>query len=113
MEPMLEMPYDPIAKLQTVFAEDRVKHDVERNDLAIRDVIADLPAQRSARMQQAHAIRNHLCLCLHIGFEWRALLVGFADVVGRRSDDELHALVLKRAHKGKIVSAMHVSIAVS
>ena len=43
MESMSEMPDNPIAKLQSLSAEHRVEDAIERYDLAIFDIITDLP----------------------------------------------------------------------
>ena len=40
---MLKMPNNSIAQLQTVILENVKKNNVERKDLAVLNVIADLP----------------------------------------------------------------------
>ena len=60
MQPMLKVPDDSISQLQVVCVEHRIKQDIERQDLALLYMVAHLPAYRPARMQQPHALLDHL-----------------------------------------------------
>lgn len=49
MQPVLEMPDDPVPEFQFVFFEQGIENRVERDDLALVNMVADLPANRPAR----------------------------------------------------------------
>src|SRR5579885_391198 len=51
MEAMLDMPNDAIAQMQSVVFENPIQNNVEREDLPILHVIADLPADRALIVQ--------------------------------------------------------------
>ena len=48
------MPDDPIAQLQSMILEHVIKDNVERKNLAILNVIADLPTNRTFIVEKAH-----------------------------------------------------------
>lgn len=92
MQAMAKSPDDPIPKSEPVIFEEIVQHHVERKDLTIIHMITDLPANRAFRAEQAQRLGNRGRLRFYIGFQRRALLVGFPNVVGWRGDDHVHAL---------------------
>ena len=44
MQSVLKMPDDPIAQAKSMILENVIEHNIEGKDLAILNVIADLPA---------------------------------------------------------------------
>jgi hypothetical protein len=56
MQTMFKMPNDPIAEPETVILEDVIELNIQRKNFTVLDVIPDLPAQRSVRMQQANTL---------------------------------------------------------
>jgi hypothetical protein len=66
MQSVLEMPNDPIAQLQSMILKDVKKDYIQRKDLAILNVIADLPTDRPLIVEEADAFRNHLRLRLDV-----------------------------------------------
>ena len=44
VQPVPERPDDPVPQLQAVVFEDRIEEDVEREYLAVVDIVPDLPA---------------------------------------------------------------------
>src|SRR5947209_4155086 len=105
MQAVLEMPDDAVAQFQARGFEHRIERDIQGNDLAIVDVIADLPADRAARMQEAHAFVDDVGLRFDVALEARSALVALADIIGRRGDDQLHAVRAEIAHEIEIVGA--------
>ena len=51
MEAVPEMPYDPIAELETLSPEYGIENGVERNDLTVVDKVSNLPTNRSTQMK--------------------------------------------------------------
>ena len=112
MQPVLEMPDDAVAELEAVVLEDAVENHVERKHLAAAYVVADLPAERSARVQDPHAFGDDPRLHLHVALQRRAALVGLSQVVGRGGDDQHHRIVRQIAHEREVVRAGHHRLAV-
>src|ERR1700733_7492747 len=96
-----------------MFLKDWVQHHVQRENLTVLDVIADLPTQRSARVQYPYAFRDYFRLRGHVGIEGRSRFVLLTDVVGWRRNDELHRAALERSHERKIVLAFHRCVALT
>ena len=82
---MAEVPYDPVAELQPVTTEHGIEDGIQRNDLAVVDVVPDLPADRSLRMEST---RTHSPITRswesQVVVERGLVLVVLAQVVGRR-----------------------------
>src|SRR5690606_1363723 len=53
MQAVAKRPDDTVAKLQTVMLEKRIKNNVERENLAIIDMVADLPTNRAVGGKKA------------------------------------------------------------
>ena len=85
VQPVLEMPDNPIAHPQAQLAEDRKEQRVERHNLAAPHVVARLPAERAVLRQRPRALRDHPRLIRHVLIQALRVLVRLADVVGRRS----------------------------
>jgi hypothetical protein len=54
MEPVIEMPNNPIAELKPVALKERVVKYIERNNFAILNVVPDLPANGAVWRHHAH-----------------------------------------------------------
>lgn len=112
MQAVFEMPDDAIAQLQPMILEDMVNNGVQRKDFAVLNMVADLPANRSPVVKKPHAFRNHLGLAPDVVLKQVPALVGFADIVGRRRDDQLDALAVELAHEIQIIFAGHADLRV-
>ena len=66
MKPVFEMPYDTVAKFETVIFENVIELDIKWEYFTMINVIPNLPAKRSTGMQHTHALGNNLRLHLHI-----------------------------------------------
>ena len=66
---MPEVPDDPIAELEPLISEHRIEGGVERNDLPVIDVVSDLPADRSLRMENPDALADYALLRLEVVVE--------------------------------------------
>ena len=90
---MLEMPNDAITQFKTMLRKKWIHHDIQRDDLAMRNKISDLPANAAARRQDAGTLGNDERLPFQIAIQMHLSFIGLAKVVRRRGDDELHGLV--------------------
>ena len=81
MQAVSEVPHDAVAQLEALVTEKRVQDCVQWDDLAVIDIVADLPANRPMRMQHPDAFLDDARLFLQVGSERQLVLVTFADVV--------------------------------
>lgn len=106
-----ETPDDSVAELEALRLKDGIENRVERDDLSVFHIIADLPADGAFRMQQPNALANHTLLRLDVSVERSSRFVFFSEVVRGRGDDELHPLVGKLAHENEVVRAREDGLA--
>ena len=74
--------------------EQIIQDDIQGKYLAVIYVISDLPADRSVWVQQPDGFGNRSRLLLDVRLNRGFSLVLFANILRRRSDDEIHALLL-------------------
>lgn len=87
MQPVLKMPDNTIPHPETKVRENRIQDGVQGYDGPLVNVITDLPANAAFRGQGAHTLGDDLRLLFEVQIEMEFLLVFFAYVVGRRSND--------------------------
>ncbi len=100
-------PDNPIAKLKAVILKNPVENDVQGKNFTIVDMIANLPADGSPRVQEAHGLGDRGRLALDIDIERCSLLVFFSNIVRRRGNDEVHASFFQRSHEIKIIRTLN------
>jgi len=76
-----------------------VKYRIERKYFSVIDVISDLPAYRSFRMKKADSFCDRRSLAFDVKIKRGSLLILLTDIIGRRSDYQIHAAIFQRAHK--------------
>ena len=94
VKPVPEGPHDAVTKLEPVLLEQPVQNYVEWKYFSIIHVVADLPANRAVGMKKTHCLRDGGSLLLYVKLQRRPALVLFANVVGRRSNNQVHAFFL-------------------
>jgi hypothetical protein len=85
---MAERPDDPVADLQAERSDHRDEQGVERNHLAVFDIVADLPAEGAAGDEYPCSLGEDHGLPGHVVLERCAALVGLADVVRRAGQEQ-------------------------
>lgn len=95
---MLEVPNDAIPKANPrrppMTKKEAVDNEVERDDLLVTvDMIADLPADATARTDDPHALGDYRSLSIDVLLHSLLRFVRLAHVVGRRRYDQLCAAV--------------------
>src|SRR4029077_9757651 len=81
VEAVLEVPHDPVPERESVTLEDRMEQDVEREDLAALDMVADLPRDAPARSEDADTLRDHRRLLREVDGQRAAALVRLPQIV--------------------------------
>ncbi|KJV30053.1 hypothetical protein VI08_15440 [Luteibacter yeojuensis] len=89
VQPVSKLPHYSIAQPKTEPPEDRRKFDIQGKDFIVLDEISDLPAKAAAVSKSRNNFFDNALLPFEIGGQIRLLLVGLADIVGRRSDDQI------------------------
>src|SRR5690242_19894957 len=107
---MLEMPDDPVAKLEAMLPKDRIQHHIQRNDFPGVNMVSNLPADRTLRVKNADAFADDFGLSLDVLFKRDPLFVLLPNIVWRRGDNELHAAFIQPGDEGTIVLARHVRL---
>ena len=93
VQPIPEAPDDAVAHLQTKLVKDGVQSDVKRNDAAVVDIVAHLPAQTATVVENADTLLNHSLLLSQIVLQSKTLLIRLPEIVWRRRNNELHKAV--------------------
>ena len=88
VQPVLEVPDNPVAQTQSQFLEYRVEIDVEREDFTVVHVVTNLPADAAVGPQQPHKLRDDGLLPLQVLRQSGLPLIALTQIVGRRCDDE-------------------------
>lgn len=107
MEAVLEMPDDPISHLEVEVPEYRVEHGVERDDGSLFDIVAYLPTYVSVRSENTNTFGYDRFLLRYVVTETQSGFIFFANIVGRRSDNQLHATVGDGSEKVQAVPMIH------
>ena len=92
MKAVAEIPDDSVAKFQAEFFEDRADFEIERHNMSVAHVIADLPANAARSSQPLDARRNDPLLPIQILLEnaiVRVSGVRLFKIVGRACEDEV------------------------
>lgn len=107
MQPVLKVPNDAIPHPKTEIREDGVQDGIQRNDGASINVVSYLPANTALRGQGARALDDDPCLLLEVRIKLKPLLIFFADVIGRRCDNESECFVRYGLQEFKTVSPVY------
>ena len=87
MQPMSELPNDPVAKTEALGLKYGIEDGIKRNDFPVFDVVSDLPANRPLWVKNPNALFDYTVLGLKIGVERSFSFVILTEVVWRRGDD--------------------------
>jgi hypothetical protein len=102
---MLKGPDDAVPEFQPQSLEDRIKGNVQRNNFSIFcDMVTYLPADASVRSKDPIALGNRSLLVPEVLLKLPSALVLLADVVRRRSDDQLGSFIRDLSEKVQPVS---------
>ena len=80
---MPEMPDDAVAHVHAERLKERKQLDIQGDDFAVVDIVADLPAQATLWMQHPSALLYDVPLLLQVHIQVYPSLVGLAQVVWR------------------------------
>jgi hypothetical protein len=81
MQATHKTPYDAIARLAPMFPQNRVQDHIQRKNFTLLNMIAHLPAQRTRRRKQTHALRYDLRLSFHVVTQQRARFIRLPDII--------------------------------
>ncbi len=96
-------PDNSVTEFQAGCLENGIEENIERIDLAFLDIVPNLPANGPVRVQEAHSFLDRFALGFEVRVERTLCLTLFAEIVGRRRNDQLHARIGQRTHEDNIV----------
>lgn len=105
MKTMFEMPDDSVAKLQSLALEKVVVVNIQRENLAVFNEIARLPAKTATSFERANQFFNQRLLLRQVIPQRGSLFVFLAQVVRGRSDDQRKEIRWERFRAFKSVIA--------
>src|SRR5438552_790813 len=106
MQAMIEVPDDPVAKLQAQLLEYPIVVGVEREDFAVLHVIADFPTQTAIGRENPDQSANDWLLFFQVGLYRLPAFIFLAEIVRRRCNNQVDGAVRNTANEFASVSAV-------
>jgi len=81
---MPKVPYNSITEMQATGEEDRVEDYIQRDDLAIIDIIPNLPTNAAVGIENTDTCLNDLFLLIKVLLQMNPIFIFFPEVIRRR-----------------------------